>query len=490
VIRRDPTPVFGAAVSADSLTFVRIDEPSRGRRSGPGDEGPRDRVPDTFVVALADEEFPAAVGRALNEAAAAFAVTTAQVSVALLPPLVDVRVLSVPERAARSIDAYLRQEAARLFFAVREPVTVGVIAQAADGGARKVLAAALPTRILEAVHAGARAAGFDVISIVAAHGAWLRAAEHLLKDDRDRRSNATRVPWLSRLAPAPALMNADIEVRLTEHVLAMSIRDGVALPVRRRLHGDRGSHAFKATVPLSRCGVRVVIGAQASSDQFGRKSTVEVQVAKGGEVLEAAASDELAVVVRTDSRSPSEVAARFARGAPLELLLDEARAWRDRASRRRVVRSVTAALAIATLAAAVHLLGLRRQLGEYERQRAAIAGQVAPFRAQRDSLARLAERLAVLKSTRSGGTGWTDLLFDLALRLPSDAWIHAVSTAGDTITVRASATRAGDAMQALSSSTVLGDLRIDGAIERELLNDTAAIEHFMMVGRIASPSRQ
>ena len=87
----------------------------------------------------------------------------ASVSVALLPPLVELRRVALPPLRANERRRVLARDVARYFIGVREPQVVG---------SEALLAAAAPARLIADVEAAVAAVGWTLAAIVPAHVAW------------------------------------------------------------------------------------------------------------------------------------------------------------------------------------------------------------------------------------------------------------------------------------------------------------------------------
>lgn len=131
-------------------------------------------LPDgrTTIVPLAEE----LRSGDLERLAVAVGVPRARVTVALAPPLIEVRRLTMPRLPDAELRRILTRDAARYFLAGRTPQVVGVRALARSGSPVPILAAAAPAAVIETIEQGCREAGWSLDAIVPAHQAWLAAA--------------------------------------------------------------------------------------------------------------------------------------------------------------------------------------------------------------------------------------------------------------------------------------------------------------------------
>src|SRR5262249_40823497 len=102
------------------------------------------------------------------------------VTVALLPPLVELNRLELPPLDEADLLQLLSRNAGRYFVSARGPQTVGVIQWDAKRGATaSTLASAASTRLVAAIHGAVRDAGGAIGAITPAEGAWTAAARAL-----------------------------------------------------------------------------------------------------------------------------------------------------------------------------------------------------------------------------------------------------------------------------------------------------------------------
>ncbi len=156
-----------------------------------------------------------ALAQALREGVDAGAISS-PVRLALLPPLVETRTVSIPPVNEADARRLLTRAASRHFVGAREPVEVGVAASP-SGAAR--LAAAVSARVLRAILDAAREAQLDVDVVVPAQSALAGGAQRT-------RSGAPAAPRAFLVA-----FDETTELLIVEH--------GVLVDVRRfRRRGD------------------------------------------------------------------------------------------------------------------------------------------------------------------------------------------------------------------------------------------------------------
>ncbi|HWV58916.1 MAG TPA: hypothetical protein VNZ57_15790 [Longimicrobiales bacterium] len=406
------------------------------------------------------------------------------VDVALLPPLVDVRLVDLPPLAPDEAESVLQRSASRYFLGgtvarvigvatpvhgprrrerpggskVADPVSHAASQAGDDSGARPpVLAAAAPAALVEAVHRAVVGNGWRLNRIVPAHAAWLAAA-----------GRADGAPGGNGASPNAVIA----EYGGFAHVLRLA----------------KGSPTLLRRVPAADTAEVV----RAAGDSPGRAALVA-----GGDTL-AALSGALTTAGWTSAvhgdaagsdpaqagRTGAVEAARFARFAEPELVPLSARlAMRDR-NRRLALRLAAAAVALFIAAAAFELWSVHRDLARVRAARADIRAEVAPLVAIQDSISRMAERMAAIDAIGASAPHWTRALTDIAVLLPFDSHLTGFVASGDTLEIEAAGTRAGEALQALRGASSLTDVRLIGMVDRELDDGTTAVERFRIWARL------
>ena len=107
------------------------------------------------------------LARALAELQQTTGLARARVSVALVPPLVELRRVTLPPLRADERRRVLARDVARYFIGVRDHQVVG-----SDG----TFAAAAPARLIDAIEAAVAGVGWTLGAVVPAHAAWAAQA--------------------------------------------------------------------------------------------------------------------------------------------------------------------------------------------------------------------------------------------------------------------------------------------------------------------------
>jgi len=174
VARSVTSPVYGVALSSTDMVAVRT---SSARSAAPV----RWRTPLPPITGSTWPGLRDAVRRLVAEVSPDTRDAAPRLRIALLSPLVEVRAVTIPPVADDDARRLLARAASRHFLDVRDPVVVGVapsVVREAAPGARIAtrLAAAVPLRLLRALHDAVREAGAEVEVVVPAIAAWCRTS--------------------------------------------------------------------------------------------------------------------------------------------------------------------------------------------------------------------------------------------------------------------------------------------------------------------------
>ena len=368
-------------------------------------------------------------------------------TIALLPPLVEARLIALPPLRRDEAEAVIRRDAARHFVGGASAKVVAVrttgTAHRKSAESEPLFAAAASASLVEAIHYAASSIGLQVSRLMPAHAGWIAAAE------RQTRRNAN-----APLAVIAITGDTAHVLRIQQHAVTQLRRIPSNQTHDITLAAERGP------------GVACVFAEGAAADAIARAlADHDWTVVRGGSAVRVAAIDGVA--------------------GKLELL--PASVLHEQEQQRNVwaARLAAAALLLLLSTAGVHLWGAQRELQAVRAQRAALRPQVAPLLATRDSLDRLRERTDALRSL-GAAPQWTRALFDIALLLPPDAHLIGLRATGDTLVISAQGTGAGAALQALRSAASLKDVRLEGPVERDLEDGTTALERFTLQARVVT----
>jgi hypothetical protein len=372
----------------------------------------------------------------------------ARVDVALLPPLSDTRLVTLPPIRLKEAEVVLRRDAARHFVGGNAPRVVAV-----RPAGPLFFAAAAPLALVEAVRSAAAVCGWTTGAIAPAGAAWLAAAERM----RARAPGKTQVIVAVTDDAAHVLREDNKVVTETRRVPAAWLEEVVAAA---------GASPGVATL---------------FAEPAARRSTAAALQRAGWLVAEA-----------DDPLTAEDAAALHAQRTELQLQAPSQQAERNAAMRARAIRLAVAAAILLVASAGMELWDARREFDAVRGQRAEISASVAPLLISRDSLQRLSERVSTIRSVEAAMPRFTSALFDISLLLPLETHITALRAYGDTLEIEATGGRAGEAIQALRKSGSLADVRLLGTIERDLQDGATAFERFRFSARIVrhSPATQ
>ena len=368
----------------------------------------------------------------------------AHVDVALLPPLVDTRLIVLPPLRQAEAEAVIRRDAARHFVGSNIARALAVQLPAQSSGPAPVLASAATSTLLEQIRSTFHQLGWQAGTIAPAVSAWLAAVKHAAGADRSPRVVVAQVGdtvHVIRLEGSP------VQLRRVPLVLGEELQDAVGTGAGRPfIFAGDAERALLERV-LASAGWQI-----ASAVSSGPAAAVAAQFARHSEVKLEPAS-----VALERKQQQRTMARRFAIAAPLLLLA----------------------------AGTVELWGARRELSSVRARRAEIRAEIAPLLATRDSIANLERRLKQISGLQAVAPRWTAALFDLAMLLPADTHLRSLHATGDTLVIEALGSRAGETLQVLRSAPSLRDVRLKGQVERDLEGGETTVERFTLQARLA-----
>jgi hypothetical protein len=401
------------------------------------------------------------------------------VVVALLPPLAEARVVSLPPLADDEAELVLRRDASRHFVgAARGSVVVAVGPHDPEVGGR--LAALASQALAETLLRVLRGRGYRPEALVAAQGGWVELGQ------------TAGAGLVAAIVPGSAPGGAGLHL--------LHLEDGRPLATRRIPMADPETLAEALAEPLSRTrpsvpGRALLLnspggpdgpdspGGPAVETREAAPRVAAALAAAGWRSVESPGGHDAA----TGAAPAAGPGAAGAAGGRLSFLPPSLLALHRERNRRQAVRLGVAAVLLLLVAGAVHLWGAGAQLRAVERERVLLADAVAPALVLRDSLDRMEERLASLQELGEGSGRWTFALVELAMILPPEAHLTAFRAAGDTVALEGSGGRAGDALAALRGSSSFREVRVEGPIQRDLGDEGVAAERYTLSALLAGP---
>lgn len=172
----------------------------------------------------------------------------------------------------------------------------------------------------------------------------------------------------------------------------------------------------------------------------------------------------------------------------LQLLSPGRRAARRRRDRRRASVLGLLAVLLLVLAAALHLVDVRREIGAVEARRAAIAPTVTQALHVRATLDSSHQRLVALKRLDSSRILWTPWFTALAQALPRASYVRAFAAGSTEVRLRVRAGSAADVMTALTGSGWFHDPEFTSPVRRQE-DDGRSVDVFSLTAGIQPPSR-
>ena len=345
------------------------------------------------------------------------------VSVALLPPLVQMRRLELPRMSADDYRLAVTTNAQRFFLDAGQDVVCGAAVTGA-GKRRSVslMAFAARSELIERLSRGFESAGWAVDRIVPAHGAWVASVIHE--------------------HPSARRGLARIVVRLPSELSVLEVDRGRLDRVRR----------FRHPADLSPLAP-------------GRRTFN----------LDGDGSDRSAVMV-------AAAGAGLVRG--FEILPERSR--RARAARQRRISAIFVALACVNVfgAAAAYRWRLERQLTAVAAQRSAI--HVAALQAVelQDSVRRLSERIASLLVLERTAPRWSAVLSRIAIAIPDDAKLSSIRAESDSVVIDGDGPDASSVLAALRGASGIKGTKAVSPISREPSPDRVAVERWRFALRV------
>lgn len=392
-------------------------------------------VVESVPVLLSDDPGPA-LRRGLGQLQEALGIEgEIRVRAALLPPLAELRLISLPPLRPEETRAVLTRDAHRHFVGRSQPLLVG----ATRVGDQRIVAAAAARPLVDALLEAVEGRGWTLERIAPAQAAWIKL-----------------------LGDGPGVQLLIAIVGTTTHLIRTT--DGRPDRIRRIPLQDR-AEILGAAGPEP--GRMVVLGP--GTDRAGLLATLRSE----------------GWVDSGEDHEPATAAALHADTAEPELLPESLAEARRSRSRRTTVRLVAAAVVLIAAAAVVHLWGTAREYRVVQQERTELREIVAPALAARDSLDRMNARLEALQSIGGESARWSYALVELSMVLPSEVHLVSLQAAGDTVVLEAEGGRAGDALDALSNASSLRDVRLEGMIQRDLEQGTTSRERFTLSALLA-----
>jgi hypothetical protein len=408
-----------------------------------------------------------ALTAALQELSRTLGVTGGRLDVALMPPLTEIRRLDLPPMGDSELRTLLSRNAPRYFIGARAAQLVGttMAPQRQSGPVGGVIAAAAPLRLIAALHAAARDAGWIVDAVSPAEGAWCAAAGAL---------------W-----PATTRHESHLLVCGEERTELLQIDQGRLATVRRFRAGPADAALIAEAIGRSDAdrknanGARIIaVGASAPR----------------AELLRSLASSGLAVAAPpadwADRAGHADLlAAEFAGPSAAPLLRTEATfASRREQNRRVITRMVAAAAALLIAAGLISLWGAKRQLRAVQAERALIKPQISATLVGRTSVETAYRQLATLAAAQRSSVQWSAVIAGVSAHLDDEAYLMALRGRDDSVVIEGVAKHAAKAFDSLAGAPGFVGVHAAAPVRRESPQGGPALERFTIAAVVAPPA--
>lgn len=339
----------------------------------------------------------------------------AVVNVALVAPLADLRILSLPPLREGERQRVVERDARRYFVRLAQPVTIGT-----QRVGPCVLAAAASEALVTEIEQAAQQDGWSLGVVVPAAMAW----------------------------------SAGI----------------------RRTSPDRGMGHVVARLPQSTEVLRLERGVVVERRQFRAGETDGGEITK---LVADSKAENCLTTLTEKEQEPLAFAARHARSAAGPELMSTSRRTRRRGLVRRVTTGMgVAAAGCLLLAGVLDYWGLSHQVAAIRARRASIGRGVASAMVAQDSLGRLTEGLLKLQQLEVTAPRWSMFIAGLADYLPRDAHLMALRAVGDSVVIEGVAARAVGAFHGLQLMPGVAGVRAVAPIRQDAAADGTVREQF------------
>ncbi len=408
-----------------------------------------------------------ALTAALHELSRTLGVTGGRLDVALMPPLTEIRRLDLPPMGDSELRTLLSRNAARYFVGARAAQLVGttMAPQRQSGPVGGVIAAAAPLRLIAALHAAARDAGWTVEAVSPAEGAWCSAVGAL---------------W-----PATTRHQSHLLVCGEERTELLQIEQGRLATVRR----------FRAGAT----DAALVAEAIGRPDAVKKGSEAARITAVGASTQRAELTRALASAGLTVTPPPADwadraghadlLAAEFAGVNAAPLLRTEATfASRREESRRFITRVTAAAVVLFILSGLISLWGAKRQLRAVEAERALIKPQISATLVGRTSVETAYRQLATLAAAQRSAVQWSAVIAGVSAHLDDDAYLTSLRGRDDSVMVEGVAKHASKAFDSLVGMPGFAGVHAAAPVRRESPQGGPALERFTIAALVSTPA--
>jgi hypothetical protein len=369
--------------------------------------------------------------------------------VALLPPLVELRILMLPPLHDDQMARALSQNARRYFVSCWDSPVIGARRiDPARGQPGRVLVAAAQEDLVQGIYEACAHMRWRLRSLSPAHTAWVASLV-----GADPANNVVSQPGVI------AILDSSIEILHVEQGLLTGLRRipvGSGVGRLTRLLAPPQQDKAQVEGAISQERPIVVIGPQ-TERQSVRRELESVTVGEGGAAFEV-----------IDEGEPIVLAARWAsRTSGPRLVSHDVRLSSARRARRASLVLAGTSVAFLGLSALTENIGLKRELDAITARRAAMAPTVRAAVIQGEDLVERVERMVALAELERDASRWSTVLPEIAEHLPGSAHLQSLTGHADTLLLAGSAERAASVFEELQRVPGLERLEALGPIRRE-----------------------
>jgi hypothetical protein len=401
---------------------------------------------------------------ALRQLAEKLGALDGRLVVALMPPLTEVRRLDLPPLKREQVLQLLARNASRYFVTAREPQVVGtsIPKRASRVGPVPVLGAAASARLVNAISASARDAGWTLDGVVPAEVGWSAAAAAI---------------W-----PGLAKGTSHVLVNHEDRTDLLRMENGALAGVRRFRVGALDAQLIADVMQESRSN-----GTAPRVGTLGAASPRQ-------ELIRALPRDNAAINTPPNewtsaASDPMVAAATFVTpDDPLTLLTEGVAEVRARAGRRLTVMIFAAALLLVLTSALLELWGVKRELAAVQAERARIRPQLQSTLTGRSTFEASNRKLSALFAAHREAPYLSGVIASVTDALPEGAHLMAFRARRDTLVLDGLAKSSGEAFSALEGIPDLVNVKSVGGVQRQLQDDGTALEHFTVQARMLLPT--
>jgi hypothetical protein len=164
---------------------------------------------------------------------------------------------------------------------------------------------------------------------------------------------------------------------------------------------------------------------------------------------------------------------------------DSVATQRARTRKTTIITFATAA-ALVVGAALIEFWGVHHQLDLVRGQRAQLRPALSSTLIGRTTVEATYRHLETLNGIERSTPQWAAVITTLTKAIPSDAYLTAIRSRGDSLIVDGLAEHAARVFDALEKAPGLRDVKAAAAVRRELQDDGTALDHFTIAARVVT----